>query len=446
MGAWLFLCACSEVPAGGTPSATPPATAAQSTAPASAAPEAQAPSLVAAAPASSKVVLRLDLRALRGAPLHAPLRQSMEMVGGIGATLQSWSQSCGFDVLEALDEVVIAGHQASKAPLFVARVKAGGSDPLPCAIAVTGATGKMETSGAVRMLRGPETVVAVEGNVVAFGTEAAVDEGLAALRSGAAPSAPVARQIASMGRQAMAAASSDRDAGFESATLRIDADGAGVRSAIRVELLNPKGADDVANAMRAEVASTRASPILAGPGGSRMEPILSAIRVSATGTTVEALLDVQGGPAEQAAAASIFTSLAIGGTRKYLALSKATEARKKVDAIAALLQAYVKRDGKKRLPASAPLTPAVVPSGLKYRPAPKDWGHATWSAIGFAPMEDTVYSYAIETAKDGRSAEVVARGDLDGDGKQSRIGRAVRVGGDGAVAIDAEMTVTDALE
>lgn len=443
--ACLYLCACGDVPPTAPPPATPPGAAAPAT-PASGSPEAHTPSLIAAAPPTSTFVFRLDVRRLRSAPLHAGLREAMNMVDGIAGTLRSWSDTCGFDVLDALDEVVVASYPESKGPLFLARVKAGGPDPLPCAVAVTGAPGQPEIRGETRVVRGPGAVIAVEGPVLAFGVEAEVRSGLAALRSGAAPASPLARALAAMGPQVIAAALSDRGIGFQSATARIDADLGGLRGAVRVELSNAAGASDVINGMRAEVAATRASGLLAGPLAGRMEAVLSAIQVSATGTTVEALVDVRGGAVEQAAAANVFTALAAGGTRLYQDVSRAAGARRNVDAIATLLKSYVEREGKKRFPASAPLTPSTVPAMVPYRPSPTDWDHPTWRAIGFAPMQDTLYAYAIEISKDGRSAEVVARGDLDGDGKQSRFVRRLGFASDGAVGISASTTVTDELE
>jgi hypothetical protein len=55
------------------------------------------------------------------------------------------------------------------------------------------------------------------------------------------------------------------------------------------------------------------------------------------------------------------------------------------------------------------------------------------------------YSYAIITAPDGRSAVVEARGDLDGDGRESRFAVRVSVSRAGKVDVGA-IEITDEWE
>ena len=51
-----------------------------------------------------------------------------------------------------------------------------------------------------------------------------------------------------------------------------------MRSAIRVELVSARGADEVANVMREEVARTRGNPMITGPIVARIEAILKRSR------------------------------------------------------------------------------------------------------------------------------------------------------------------------
>ena len=68
--------------------------------------------------------------------------------------------------------------------------------------------------------------------------------------------------------------------------------------------------------------------------------------------------------------------------------------------------------------AALPAVPSMVPSGVKYQSAPADW--EPWSEIHFSMAEPQYYQYEVVVSKDGMSAEVIARGDLDGNGTQSR--------------------------
>jgi len=71
-----------------------------------------------------------------------------------------------------------------------------------------------------------------------------------------------------------------------------------------------------------------------------------------------------------------------------------------------------------RFPDSAPLTPATVAAGVKNTPAPTYWNSATWNALDFAVNDPFRYSYAFTSSGTSTAAfaQMVARGDLDGDG------------------------------
>jgi hypothetical protein len=58
-----------------------------------------------------------------------------------------------------------------------------------------------------------------------------------------------------------------------------------------------------------------------------------------------------------------------------------------------------------------------VPSGVPYLSSPADW--AAWAPLKFAMDTPQRYQYEVRAARDGMSADVIARGDLNGDGKTS---------------------------
>jgi hypothetical protein len=75
-------------------------------------------------------------------------------------------------------------------------------------------------------------------------------------------------------------------------------------------------------------------------------------------------------------------------------------------------------------PASAPLTPASVPRGVREADPPGAWDHPTWQALGFRPFAEGVpHAYAFQfdsSLSPGKSSfRAHAHGDLDGDGTTS---------------------------
>jgi hypothetical protein len=82
------------------------------------------------------------------------------------------------------------------------------------------------------------------------------------------------------------------------------------------------------------------------------------------------------------------------------------------------------KNAKKKL-FSLPAVPKTVPRGQKYQSSSADW--TPWSKIHFEMSSPQYFQYEVRAAKDGESAEVIAHGDLDGDGKTSTFKVMLRV-------------------
>ncbi|HEX4514956.1 MAG TPA: hypothetical protein VH054_15530, partial [Polyangiaceae bacterium] len=144
------------------------------------------------------------------------------------------------------------------------------------------------------------------------------------------------------------------------------------------------------------------------------------------GPHVALAIDLHEPPVEQARDIGTMAALAIHGVQKYLLQSKEAEARSVVPSIARDIAASWEREempgakviprAKKKLESFPPI-PQLVPRGTKYQSSEKEW--ATWSAIKFEMDQPQYYQYEVRAAKDGESADVIARGDLNGDGKTS---------------------------
>lgn len=74
-----------------------------------------------------------------------------------------------------------------------------------------------------------------------------------------------------------------------------------------------------------------------------------------------------------------------------------------------------------QFPESVGPTPATIPSGVAYRPAPGEWDFAGWRALDFIVMDPIRYSYTFTSSGTGATAfgQMIAQGDLDGDGVPS---------------------------
>ncbi len=61
--------------------------------------------------------------------------------------------------------------------------------------------------------------------------------------------------------------------------------------------------------------------------------------------------------------------------------------------------------------------------GKSYQSTPSDW--AAWRLIGFSLGGPQRYQYRVEADRDGKSARIIAEGDVDGDGTRSRFSKSV---------------------
>jgi hypothetical protein len=120
-------------------------------------------------------------------------------------------------------------------------------------------------------------------------------------------------------------------------------------------------------------------------------------------------------------------AMGISGVRRYLADAKKAEAYETVGRIAKDIVASVTSKNPQPMKLSSlPAVPAQFEQvqGKKYHSTAADW--AKWGRIKFSMADPQYYQYRVEAAKDGKSAEVIAEGDLDGNGKKSRFSLTVR--------------------
>jgi hypothetical protein len=154
------------------------------------------------------------------------------------------------------------------------------------------------------------------------------------------------------------------------------------------------------------------------PNGAQLRKLLDSVRIVRKGKAFDVSFETRGTASEQAHDIGVLAGLGFHGARRYTQQAKTAEARNVLAQIGLSygrsLQAEPKRP--KKL-VSLPAVPATVPRGVAYQSSPEDW--KAWAPIAFSLSAAHRYQYEVVAAKDGKSAELRARGDLDGDGKAS---------------------------
>ena len=110
----------------------------------------------------------------------------------------------------------------------------------------------------------------------------------------------------------------------------------------------------------------------------------------------------------------ILAAVAIPAFINYTNKAKAAEAEGNVRSLQQSVVAFCLEQG--RLPDAAGPVPSVPGKAKQVGDFASD---PVFALIGFQPLDPVYYSYRIERP-DGNTAVLVARGDLDGDGIQSR--------------------------
>jgi type IV pilus assembly protein PilA len=152
----------------------------------------------------------------------------------------------------------------------------------------------------------------------------------------------------------------------------------------------------------------------------------------------------------------LLAAIAIPSYVRYVRRSQLTEAtlnlRKMFDGAAAYyIGEHSDTTGKilaRQFPNSAGPTPAVVPKGVKQQPLPTDFDTPEWSALDFAVRDYYRYQYFFQnlgTQGTISNADMIAHGDLDGDGLTSTISRHL-VGSHDAITGDAGIYMLNEIE
>lgn len=157
-------------------------------------------------------------------------------------------------------------------------------------------------------------------------------------------------------------------------------------------------------------------------GDATVQALLDGVTLERTGQKLHAQLALRGTVEQQAHAIGQLTAITVVATERYLVSAKAAEAKAVLGLIVKAYQQSLRdpdpaQPKRPRKLVSLPAVPATVPRGEEYQSKPEDW--KAWAPIRFGLSAPQRFQYEVVAAKDGKSAQVIARGDLDGDGELS---------------------------
>ncbi len=264
---------------------------------------------------------------------------------------------------------------------------------------------------------GEQRVALTSGGVVLIGHAAAVTAALAP----AAKPAPLPEHFTLSGEQQLTLR-------FELPERQVFAHGALSLSPQRfllagqVQLPSDAVADDVEKAVAARTAQAQQLAQGGGPQAALLR-VTNALSLERKGRAFDVRFELPGTPSDQAQDLGVVLALGTHAVKRYMANAKLAEAKSTLGQItksyqSALMVTASAKPGKAKL-ASLPPVPAEVPRGRRQATVATDW--QAWTPIQFKLEEPQYFQYEVVAAKDGKSADVIARGDLNGDGKTSEL-------------------------
>jgi hypothetical protein len=349
--------------------------------------------------------------------LHSELMSGLlpAVMTQAGDAVNDAERGCLSALVEHSHELILAaGERSGLAVLSLGAegVKAARSACVGSVLAAEPATVKGATE-AYRVGRGD--VIAVMPGVALYGSQPLVET---ALEPGAKPT-PLPPHFKLLTDQQLAF-------GFDKADKGISATGTLGTSATRFLLAGVLRLPSEASAEQLDkqiaMGRAQADSLLQSLGGAGLGRLLKAADIKRRGSSFDVRFELAGSPAQQAQDLGTLAALGVSGARKYVTSAKAAEAKATLKQITKLYQATlneadVAKPKKPKKLISMPAVPASIPRGAKYQSTAEDW--KAWAPIQFKLEQPQYFQYEVVAAKDGKSAEILARGDLDGDGQAS---------------------------
>jgi hypothetical protein len=337
------------------------------------------------------------------------------VLGQAGDAVSGTERACVAALVEHAQELILAAGERSGLAVMSLGTEGVKAARAACVGSVLPASRATVKGAEEAYSVGDGNVIAVLPSVVLYGTPSFVEAALDA----AAKAAPVPAHFKLLNDQQLVFR-------FDMPNKNVSVNGAVGTSKEhflitgQVQLASEAMAEEVDK--KIAMGRSQAGAFMQTIGGGGLGRLLDALEVKRRGNGFDVRFDVRGSPQQQANDLGTLAALGVSGARKYIASAKAAEARVTLKQITKLYQATLneadaaKPQKPKRL-VSLPAVPASIPRGAKYQSSADDW--KGWAPIQFKLDGPQYFQYEVVAAKDGKSADVLARGDLNGDGQAS---------------------------
>jgi hypothetical protein len=352
-------------------------------------------------------------------------------------TLSTARKACLDDALKGIRELAIATTKSGQ-DLLVARVDPAAAKKVGPCVSDGGDTRPATVNGAAAAwTKGNDVIAVTSAGLLAYGPQALVEGAIAGRSNG----------------KTLEAVSLDRDEYIAWTATILDGTppmhGSVLVSDDRFLVRAEGDAPDEALAERIAggkklFASSLMSEELPPDQAEAVKRLVAGLDLKRSGRHLAGRFELHGTTEQMASDLGTGTTIAVYAVRQYLVRAKQAEAKNVVAQLARILSEEWKAAGpagaKKKL-VSYPPVPKDVPKGAKYQSSSADW--KPWSPLKFEMTTPQYYQYEIKAAKDGRSADIIARGDLNGDGTTSEFKLTVKVGPDGKLQLPEAITETN---
>jgi hypothetical protein len=373
-------------------------------------------------PRDTSRVMYADTQALMKTSLVQILfRDVLKVAQAQGSSLSVRQNECLTGALSSMREMA-AGETDESGPLLLLRydrTAAASADLDACMRDFVASEAPIKIAGALSAFELREMVVARDSDFYILGKKPMVEAALT--QRGTEATWPPGLALSGDQNLAMHVVMTEDDGGID-VTLKGSLAGSNERFALEVEAQFKKEEE-------AEAIEQKITPMLASlnraatPEEQKLASLVqSHTSFKRSGRLLSGAFELRESLADQKRDFEVLSTMAFFGVRKYISNAKTAEARNTLGQIAKDILSESERTsvpGKPRIVklVSFPPVPKTVPSGMKVQSKPSDW--KAWAQIKFSLSDPQYFQYEVKAAKDGQSAEIIARGDLNGDGKTS---------------------------
>jgi hypothetical protein len=350
------------------------------------------------------LVGHLDARKLRKSFLYAAYRGLIQRSPVAAEKLGELTRRCGFDPVQAVDEIALSMPDGNRGPdesrqVIAVATSRPAQELLGCVLALA-PEARAATLDGRAAVEAWSTWMVAEGQVAVFGREEVLRKLFAAPRPRSETRLAAGNYL--LYRPAPAGR------GLRQVRVSLDTED----SATVLDLSAEGGDESVLQALPYLLAGLQQSALMAvgeshliQPVRGQLERLIEGLVARREGMTLTAVLRVSNDEIA-ALGTNLAAALAVYEQRRAADVARAEAVKRHLVEIAAKLKAYGEAHG--RFPPSAPRVPRQIPrTGERVTVPAAAWKHPSWKAIGFRLREGLYFSYQFVTAPDGKKVDIL---------------------------------------